>query len=151
MATQSQTVYKEGNLSSSLHPNHVVSSYWEDQNNSSTTSISTNSTNNMPPTSTLPPTQPPPSTSVPPPPPPTSLRQPPPPLQDKPRGSPPFNGVDEPKNGGFPDSKWNIDEKEAVKRRIYELKRTFHNGRYLIVRHLPKDTTEQVMLVLVQQ
>ena len=39
---------------------------------------------------------------------------------------------------------WEIDEEEVIKRRIYELKRQFHNGRYLIVRHLPRDATEEV-------
>ncbi|XP_076068740.1 uncharacterized protein LOC143041033 [Oratosquilla oratoria] len=39
---------------------------------------------------------------------------------------------------------WDVDEEEAIKRKIYELKRQFHNGRYLIVRHLPRDATEEV-------
>ena len=132
MATQPSGVYKEGNFASSRSTNHSVSSIWDEDK----------STSKMPPTST----QPPPSTSVPPPPAPTSLRQVPPPLLNKPPSSTPSNGVVETKNGGYsaPDNKWNVDEKETIKRQIHELKRTFHNGRYLIVRHLPKDTTEQV-------
>ncbi|XP_069165755.1 uncharacterized protein [Procambarus clarkii] len=42
------------------------------------------------------------------------------------------------------ENNWDVDEEEAIKRRIYELKRQFHNGRYLIVRHLPRDATEEV-------
>lgn len=41
------------------------------------------------------------------------------------------------------EANWEVDEEEAIKRRIYELKRQFHNGRYLLVRHLPRDATEQ--------
>lgn len=42
------------------------------------------------------------------------------------------------------ENNWDVDEEEAIKRRIYELKRQFHNGRYLIIRHLPRDATEEV-------
>uniref|UniRef100_A0A6A7FUY5 Ribonucleoprotein PTB-binding 2-like n=2 Tax=Hirondellea gigas TaxID=1518452 RepID=A0A6A7FUY5_9CRUS len=56
-------------------------------------------------------------------------------------GTPTSSAGGEPKSPVTP--KWDVDEKEAIKRKIYELKRTFHNGRYLIVRHLPKDTLEQ--------
>ncbi|XP_066957567.1 uncharacterized protein [Macrobrachium rosenbergii] len=42
------------------------------------------------------------------------------------------------------ENNWDVDEEEVIKRRIYELKRQFHNGRYLIVRHLPRDATEEV-------
>ncbi|KAK7082927.1 hypothetical protein SK128_005335, partial [Halocaridina rubra] len=41
------------------------------------------------------------------------------------------------------ENNWDVDEEEVIKRRIYELKRQFHNGRYLIVRHLPRDATEE--------
>ena len=40
---------------------------------------------------------------------------------------------------------WEADEEEIIKRRIYELKRQFHNGRYLIITNMPRDTTEQVI------
>ncbi|XP_071544660.1 uncharacterized protein [Panulirus ornatus] len=43
---------------------------------------------------------------------------------------------------------WEVDVEEVVKRRIYELKRQFHNGRYLIVRHLPRDANEEVCVVV---
>lgn len=41
------------------------------------------------------------------------------------------------------ENNWDVDEEEVIKRRIYELKRQFHNGRYLIVRHLPRDASEE--------
>ena len=39
--------------------------------------------------------------------------------------------------------RWDV-ERERVKRMIHDLKRTFHNGRYLIMRHLPSNITEAV-------
>ena len=35
-------------------------------------------------------------------------------------------------------------EEEDIKRKIYEIKRQFHNGRFLLFRYLPKGTTEEV-------
>lgn len=96
--------------------------------------------------------QPPPAVQPPPP----VLNRPPPPVHHQKPPPPPPNGSLTPvghpgsvsQDGlgivGKTENKWDMDEKEAIKRRIYELKRTFHNGRQLIVRHLPKDTTEQV-------
>ncbi|XP_046405940.1 ribonucleoprotein PTB-binding 1-like [Ischnura elegans] len=40
--------------------------------------------------------------------------------------------------GGF----WEDDPEENVKRRVNELKRKFHQGRTLIIKHLPRDATE---------
>ena len=42
--------------------------------------------------------------------------------------------------GGF----WEDDPEEATKKKVNELKRKFHSGRQLLIKHLPRDVTEEV-------
>jgi hypothetical protein len=39
---------------------------------------------------------------------------------------------------------WEDDPEEAAKKRVNELKRKFHSGRQLQIKHLPRDVTEEV-------
>jgi len=39
---------------------------------------------------------------------------------------------------------WDDDPEEAAKKRVNELKRIFHSGRQLQIKHLPRDVTEEV-------
>jgi hypothetical protein len=39
---------------------------------------------------------------------------------------------------------WEDDPEEATKKRVNELKRKFHSGRQLQIKHLPRDVTEEV-------
>ena len=39
---------------------------------------------------------------------------------------------------------WDDDPEEAAKKRVNDLKRIFHSGRQLQIKHLPRDVTEEV-------
>lgn len=39
---------------------------------------------------------------------------------------------------------WEDDPEEATKKKVNELKRKFHSGRQLQIKHLPRDVTEEV-------
>ena len=44
---------------------------------------------------------------------------------------------------------WEDDPEEVLKKRVNELKRKFHNGRQLQIKHLPRDVMEEVSKVKV--
>lgn len=43
---------------------------------------------------------------------------------------------------------WEDDPEEAAKKRVNELKRIFHSGRQLQIKHLPRDVTEEVSVYI---